>query len=195
LFRERSVRIWTVLGSMASVGALIWAIHPIHDGFGAVHGTTSPSSTGSSATHVAARHSTAIPPGGSTQPSDVWIAQLASVRVGAGSAQLHRTLDQIRTEIPGAQYLDSSNYASLNPGYWVVYYDGRFSDGNQALSYCANHGRATRNQCVGRFLSNDVRDKSYTCFPPAGSQTTGCYHSSTTALRIISRATEPVKAV
>jgi eukaryotic-like serine/threonine-protein kinase len=194
LFRERSVRIWTVLGGMASVGALIWAIHPIHGGFDAASGSTSPSSAGSSATR-AAGHSTVVPQGGSTQPMGAWIAQLASVPVGAGSAQLQRTLDQIRTEIPGAQYLDSSNYASLNPGYWVVYYNGSFSDGNQALSYCASHGRTTRNQCVGRFLSNDVQDKSYICFPPAGSQTTGCYHSSTTALQITSSATEPANAV
>ncbi len=195
MFRERSVRIWTVLGGMASVGALIWAIHPAHGGFDAAPGSTSTSSTGSGATHAPASHSTAVPQGGSTQPSGAWIAQLASVSVGAGSAQLQRTLDQIRTEIPGAQYLDSSNYASLNSGYWVVYYNGPFSDGNQALSYCASHGRTTRNQCVGRFLSNDVRDKSYICFPPTGSQTTGCYHSSTTAVRITSSATEAVSAV
>ena len=71
-------------------------------------------------------------------------AQLASVPTNAGSAQLQQVLDEIKVEIPGAQYLNSSDYASLNPGYWVVYYNGPFDDGNQALRYCASRGRATK---------------------------------------------------
>jgi hypothetical protein len=113
----------------------------------------------------------------------MWIAQLASVPASAGIDQLQRTLEEIRIEIPGAQYLDSSDYASLNPGYWVVYYTGSFNDGNQALRYCASHSRPTRNQCVGRFLSHDIQDKSYICFPPADSQDKGCFKSTTTAFR------------
>lgn len=123
---------------------------------------------------------TAAPPGKPTQPSAGWIAQLASIPVSAGSAQLQQALNEIRTEIPRAQYLNSSNYASLNPGYWVIYYMGPFNDGNQALYYCASHGRTNRNQCVGRFLSHDAQDRSYICFPPAGSQTAGCFRPETT---------------
>jgi eukaryotic-like serine/threonine-protein kinase len=182
LFKDQSVRVWTVFGGIASVLALIWAIHPIH--MGASPGATSPSSPGSSVTRTAAGHLKAIPLGRSEPPPDIWIAQLASVPVSAGSAQLQQTLDKVRTEIPEAEYLDSSNYSSLNPGYWVVYYRSSFGDGNQALSYCAAHGRTTRNQCVGRFLSGDEQDKSYICFPPSGSQATGCYHPTTTAIRI-----------
>jgi serine/threonine-protein kinase len=126
---------------------------------------------------------TAASEGVSTPSSGIWIAQLASVPTSAGIDQLQRTLEKIRIEIPGAQYLDSSNYASLNPGYWVVYYMGSFNDGNQALRYCAIHGRPTRTQCVGRFLSHDIQDKSYICFPPADSQAKGCFKSSTTAFR------------
>lgn len=180
---------------MASVLALIWAIHPFHSGSAAAAGTPNPvpAFTNSTAAPATPSSSKATPKGQSTQSPGVWIAQLASVPKSAGSAQLQQALNEITLEIPGAQYLDSSSYASLNSGYWVVYFNGSFSDGNQALGYCANHGRTTRNQCVGRFLSNDPRDKSYICFPPAGSQTTGCYHSSTTALRITTNATEPVK--
>lgn len=103
-----------------------------------------------------------------------WIAQLASVPVNAGPAELQKKLNQVRTEIPGAQYLASSDYASLNPGYWVVYYLGSFSDGTQALEYCAAHERTSRNQCVGRFLSHDLQDRTYICVPPGGSQEQSC---------------------
>jgi len=50
--------------------------------------------------------------------------------------------------------------------------------GSQALAFCAAHGRTTRDQCIGRFLSHDAADYKYICFPPAGSQVQGCYLSS-----------------
>lgn len=106
---------------------------------------------------------------------DVWVAQLASVPVSSGFAQLQQDLAAVRTEIPGARYLDSSEFASLRPGYWVIYYGGSFQNGVQAVQYCAVHGRTDRNQCVGRFLSHDASDSTYECFPPAGSQVAGCY--------------------
>jgi serine/threonine protein kinase len=117
---------------------------------------------------------TSAAPGAQNPASSVWIAQLASVPLSAGSAELHQELDQVRADVPGAQYLLSSDYASLNPGYWVVYYQGSFSDGTQAVEYCAAHGRTSRNQCVGRYLSHDPQDKTYICLPPGGSQETGC---------------------
>jgi hypothetical protein len=128
------------------------------------------------ATHGALGHATVTAPG--TPAPDpaaaVWIAQLASVPVSAGPAKLQQELGQVRAEIPGAQYLASSGYASLNPGYWVIYYLGPFSDGTQAIEYCAAHGLSDTNQCVGRFLSHDLRDKTYICVPPGGSQEKGC---------------------
>ncbi len=117
---------------------------------------------------------TSAAPGAQNPASSAWIAQLASVPLSAGSAELQKQLDQVQAEIPDAQYLLSSDYASLNPGYWVVYYQGSFSDGTQAVEYCAAHGRTSRNQCVGRYLSHDPHDKTYICLPPGGSQETGC---------------------
>jgi hypothetical protein len=178
LFGDRSVRVWTVLGGIAAVLGLMWAIHPIH------LGASDAGSAGSDA-RAAASHPTAAPAKGSSRPSGIWIAQLASIPLTAGFSQLQQELDEIRIEIPGAQYVDSSNYASLHSGFWVVYYNGSFDNGNQALNYCASHGRTTKNQCVGRFLSSNVQDKSYICFPPADSQTAGCYHPGTTAFRTI----------
>ena len=103
----------------------------------------------------------------------MWIAQLASVPVSAGSAELQKELNQVRAQFPAAEYFVSSDYASLNPGYWVVYYLGSFSSGTQAIEYCAAHGRTSTNQCVGRFLSHHLRDKTR-CLPPGGSQEKGC---------------------
>ncbi len=163
-----------------------------------MHGTArGPGKPGAAASPAVSRHATRISPEASptgqasravlshatvtssaTQVPDpasgVWIAQLASVPVSAGFAELQQELGQIRAEVPGAQYLLSSDYASLNPGYWVVYYLGSFSDGTQVIEYCAAHGRTSMNQCVGRFLSHDIRDKTYVCFPPGGSHEKGC---------------------
>lgn len=126
---------------------------------------------------VPGSHGTERPsPKATSLSHDVWIAQLASVPTAAGISQLRRMLRQVQIEIPGAKYLDSSRYASLKPGFWVVYYRGPFRNGNQALDYCATHGRTGPNQCIGRFLSHQKSDDGYMCFPPPGSQTTGCYH-------------------
>jgi hypothetical protein len=94
--------------------ALIWAIHPIQVGRGAIN-----TGSGGSLAHAATSQPTAAA-SGTLQSSGIWIAQLASIRLTAGSAQLQQALDEVRIEIPGAQYLDSSNFASLNPGYWVI---------------------------------------------------------------------------
>ncbi|HWN62195.1 MAG TPA: hypothetical protein VNO25_16190, partial [Streptosporangiaceae bacterium] len=126
--------------------------------------------------HAALKHATATSSGAPTPSpaAGAWIAQLASVPVSADFADLQKELNQIRAEIPGAQYLISSDYASLNPGYWVVYYRDSFSDGTQAIDYCATHGRTSTNQCVGRFLSHNPQDKMYICLLPGGSQEKGC---------------------
>jgi hypothetical protein len=105
----------------------------------------------------------------------MWIAQLASISGSAGTSQVQSELDQIRAQVPGAQLLSSSDYASLNPGFWVIYYAGQFSDGTQALAYCSAHGLTTRNQCIGRYLSHSPDDKTYACYPPGGVQEASCY--------------------
>jgi hypothetical protein len=93
----------------------------------------------------------------------------------AGATQIQTGLDKVRTQIPDAQVLNSSDYASLTPGFWVIYYAGPFTDGTQALAYCAAHGRTTSNQCIGRYLSQSPQDRSYACYPPGGPQEASCY--------------------
>ena len=160
--RSRSIRIALSAAALVAVAAGGTAVALLH---GSAKGT---GPVGPAATVTSSGTPAPAPAG------DVWIAQLASVPVSAGAAELQNQLSQVRAEIPGAQYLASSDYASLNPGYWVIYYLGSFSDGTQAIQYCAEHGRTSANQCVGRFLSHDPRDKTYICVPPGGGQEKGC---------------------
>jgi hypothetical protein len=187
--RSRSSRIALSAAVLVAVAAGGTAFALMH---GNAKGTGQPGAPGAAGVPAVSRGATQTSPGtssigrashasvtssGTPVPNPVagvWIAQLASVPVSAGFAELQRELGQVRTEVPGAQYLVSSEYASLNPGYWVVYYLGSFSDGTQAIEYCAAHGRSSATQCVGRFLSHDLRDKTYICFPPGGSQEKGC---------------------
>jgi eukaryotic-like serine/threonine-protein kinase len=57
----------------------------------------------------------------------------------------------------------------------MIYHNGSFSSGTEAVAYCAAHGRTTTNQCVGRFLSDNPADISYTCRPPGGPRETSCF--------------------
>ncbi len=97
--------------------------------------------------------------------------------VAAGTAHLNAVLARVSLQVPGAQVLASSDYASLKAGFWVIYCPGPFADGTQALAYCAAHGRTTANQCIGRFLSRDPADVGYQCYPPAASPSGACFHS------------------
>jgi eukaryotic-like serine/threonine-protein kinase len=181
LFGEHSARIWTVLGGMAAVATLVW---------GAVAAARQSSSGGPGGEGVGtqASSSTASLPTSSAPPlptpsptpsavEQVWVAQLDSVRVDAGPARLREVLAETRRDVPQAQVLNSSDYASLRPGYWVVYYAGSFANGKEVLTYCAAHNRADSDRCVGRFISHDAADIIYICFPSASVSRSHCYRS------------------
>ncbi|RFU83664.1 serine/threonine protein kinase [Streptomyces triticagri] len=106
--------------------------------------------------------------------SGAWIAQLFSESVSSGTAARDRRLAAVRKDVPDALYVRSDNYASLRPGYWVIYAPGPFTDGRAALRYCAEHGRTSPNTCVGRYLSDDKDDFDLLCRPPAGNPSGTC---------------------
>ncbi|OON77614.1 serine/threonine-protein kinase [Streptomyces tsukubensis] len=122
--------------------------------------------------------STTVPDGGSPTGSGApaspvppasegrWIAQLFSEPVGSGTAVRDRRLTAVRGEVPEAAFLRSDDYASLVPGYWVFYAPGPFGDGRAALDFCARHGLTTRNECLGRYLSDRGDDRVLQCGPP-----------------------------
>ncbi|WAZ23004.1 protein kinase [Streptomyces cinnabarinus] len=103
-----------------------------------------------------------------------WIAQLYSEPVSSGTAARDERLARIRTTVPGAVYVRSDNFASLRPGYWVIYAPGPFADGRAALRFCAERGRTTATTCIGRYLSKNAADFSLQCRPPATSPTGRC---------------------
>ncbi|WP_221352844.1 serine/threonine-protein kinase [Streptomyces beigongshangae] len=107
-------------------------------------------------------------------PGDRWIAQLFSEPVGSGTATRDRRLAAVRQSVPEAVYLRSDDYASLRPGYWVIYAPGPFTDGRAALTFCDERGRTTRDTCIGRYLSTSAGDLGLQCSPPAASPKGRC---------------------
>ncbi|WP_405823352.1 serine/threonine protein kinase [Streptomyces sp. NBC_01390] len=119
--------------------------------------------------------STSPPP--SATPSavgDRWIAQLHSEPVGSGTAARDAQLAKVRESVPEAVFVRSDAYASLRPGYWVIYAPGPFTDGRAALSFCGERGLTTPDTCVGRYLSTSVADFADLCRPPADRPTGRC---------------------
>ncbi|MER5222545.1 serine/threonine-protein kinase [Streptomyces flaveus] len=103
-----------------------------------------------------------------------WIAQLYSEPVSAGTAARDQRLARIRQSVPGAIYVRSDNFASLRPGFWVIYAPGPFANGRAALTFCRERGRTTANTCLGRYLSKNPADSAFQCRPPAANPTGRC---------------------
>ncbi|WP_087924765.1 serine/threonine-protein kinase [Streptomyces albireticuli] len=105
---------------------------------------------------------------------DRWIAQLFSEPLGSGTAARDRRLAAVRRTVPEAIHLRSDDYASLRPGYWVIYAPGPFGDGRAALSFCDARGLTSANACIGRYLSLSADDFGLQCRPPASSPRGRC---------------------
>ncbi|MFJ6946096.1 protein kinase [Streptomyces wuyuanensis] len=103
-----------------------------------------------------------------------WIAQLFSEPVGSGTSARDVRLARIRETVPEARYLRSDDYASLRPGYWVIYAEGPFDDGRAALRFCAERDRTTADSCFGRFVSSRAADSALQCRPPADNPSGRC---------------------
>ncbi len=97
-----------------------------------------------------------------------WIAQLFSEPVSTGTEVRDQRLAAVRAEVPEAEVLLSDDFASLNPGYWVIYVSDDFDDGTEAVEFCAEHGRVDGNTCVGRYLSDSPGDADLICHPQDG---------------------------
>ncbi|MFJ5263436.1 serine/threonine-protein kinase [Streptomyces sp. NPDC088387] len=113
--------------------------------------------------------SASAPPGGGG-----WVAQLFSEPTSTGVASRDKRLALIRETVPEAVYVRSDDYASLRPGFWVIYAPGPFADGRAALDHCAKLGRTSLNDCMGRYLSTNASDYDLQCRPPAASPTGRC---------------------
>ncbi|MGC5563125.1 serine/threonine-protein kinase [Streptomyces sp. FR-108] len=135
-----------------------------------------PAATSPSPSRTPTPKSSAEPSAAGSSPASGgrWIAQLFSEPVGSGTAARDRRLAAVRKSVPEAVYLRSDDYASLRPGYWVVYAPGPFTDGRDALAFCEERGRATPTDCVGRYASTSADDYKLQCRPPAADPTGLC---------------------
>ncbi|MGP4045608.1 serine/threonine-protein kinase [Streptomyces sp. 2A115] len=103
-----------------------------------------------------------------------WIAQLFSEPVGSGTAARDKRLGTIRQSVPEAVYVRSDDFASLRPGFWVIYAPGPFANGRAALAFCGERGLTTPTTCIGRYLSTTASDYGLQCRPPAANPTGRC---------------------
>ncbi|MGI5526476.1 serine/threonine-protein kinase [Streptomyces syringium] len=186
--RSRRGPLAAVAAAVAAVllaGGVYLAVKPGGDGTragggpatGASPGTAGdgrPGTAGKSPTPRASAAGSPAPAG----PAGTWIAQLHSEPVSTGTATRDRRLATVRESIPEAVMLRSDDYASLNPGYWVFYAPGPFANGAEAVNWCAERGRTTRNACVGRYVSHSVGDRDALCLPATGA--TGTTPGNTT---------------
>ncbi|MEV0114729.1 protein kinase [Streptomyces sp. NPDC050844] len=108
------------------------------------------------------------------RPASGWIAQLFSEPVGSGEAARDRRLAAVRKDVPEAAYVRSDDYASLRPGFWVIYAPGPFADGRAALRFCAERGKTSGDTCVGRYLSSSGGDYGLQCKPPVSAPVGRC---------------------
>ncbi|MEV6683338.1 hypothetical protein AB0N09_41790 [Streptomyces erythrochromogenes] len=107
-------------------------------------------------------------------PAGHWIVQLASIPKTDGEPAREQNLAVIRRKVPTARVLDSDQYASLRPGYWVVYDPGPYATGADAVAFCHEAGLNTRNNCRGRYLSPRPEDSTLVCEPDVAVQPQVC---------------------
>ncbi|WP_328860259.1 serine/threonine-protein kinase [Streptomyces sp. NBC_00306] len=103
-----------------------------------------------------------------------WIAQLYSEPLGSGTAARDVRLAKVRATVPEAVFVRSDDYASLRPGFWVIYAPGPFADGRAALAFCAERGRTSPSTCIGRYLSTSSADYGLQCRPTAAGASGRC---------------------
>ncbi|MFG2177853.1 protein kinase [Streptomyces abikoensis] len=164
-------------------------VKAVNDSSAAAPTTSAPLTSGSASTHSPAPDATRPPSGAgsglssaspspSTEEAEAsaggWLAQLASISVADGTGARDRELAVIRRQVPEAGVLRSDSYASLRPGYWVVYAPGPFPDGRSAVAFCTSTGRTTDDECVGRYVSHRASDIDLVCLHAPGGGTAGC---------------------
>jgi serine/threonine protein kinase len=133
--------------------------------------TPTPSSTAPVSSPSSPKENAPLP---TPQGQGRWIAQLHSEPVSSGTAARDQRLATIRESVPEAVYVRSDDYASLRPGFWVIYAPGPFDDGRAALAFCDLRDRSTPTTCVGRYLSTAAADYGLQCRPPADNPTGRC---------------------
>ncbi|WP_354638625.1 serine/threonine-protein kinase [Kitasatospora camelliae] len=89
-----------------------------------------------------------------------WIAVLAAVPHDTSTADRERKLAEVQDQVPRAVLENGDDWASLEPGYWVIRAPETFTDGYEALEFCARYGTE---ECFGHYLSENTADRAYAC--------------------------------
>ena len=159
-----------VAEALAAPGKKSPAIQELHDRLVALGFRPGDTDPGAAPTPTG---TTSLPPG--EDAANTWIAQLASLPADTPEAEVERQRARIGTETGLAtSVLNSSDFASLTPGYWVVYHAGGFPDGYAALDACRTHGRSGEDTCVGRYLSHFGQHATLVCRFSDGPAARGC---------------------
>jgi hypothetical protein len=98
---------------------------------------------------------TVPPPVAGAEVAGRWIMALASFEEPERADRFAADVEGV----PDARVLVSDDWASLRPGFWVVY-DGPFETGAEVLERCRELGRTIPDACVGRVVSTDEADRS-----------------------------------
>jgi len=108
--------------------------------------------------------------------ADSWVVQLASIGAATSPSEVERRRSAAEARLGRPVYvLDSSDFASLRPGYFVLYNPGPYFDGTAALAVCTSAGLAD-GDCFGRYLSHDRADRPYACHQPSSPIPSRCEH-------------------
>lgn len=107
-----------------------------------------------------------VKPVAGDESANSWILQLSSLPLSLSSDEVERARADVeqKLDLP-VRVLNSSAFASLNPGFWVLYNSGEYSNGTQALAACTAGAPTFEGQCVGRYLSHDAGDRAFVCYP------------------------------
>lgn len=104
------------------------------------------------------------------ESANSWILQLSSLPASRSNDELERARADAEQKLGlPVRVLNSSDFASLNPGFWVLYNPGNYPNGTQALNACVAGGSTLEGQCVGRYLSHDAGDRAFVCYPSSTS--------------------------
>ncbi|MGW6918241.1 serine/threonine-protein kinase [Kitasatospora sp. NPDC054939] len=151
LRKRRLPKVLAAVVALAAAGAGVWVALP------------GPGTGATGAEHPTAPAGTASgSPTPTASAAGLWIAQLSAMSHSTDQAARDKELLAVQKQIPGARLLNSNDWKSLNPGYWVIYTTGDFTDGESALAFCTRYGRS---KCVGRYLSQDATDSRFVCQP------------------------------